>query len=133
MVALWGDEVSAEMNAPPERVWSLVSDVTRMGEWSPVCRRCEWVGESTGPAVGVRFIGYNRQTGGRWSRECVITASDPGHEFSFHPLFRRREATRWRYRFEPIPTGTRVIESYEVLAVPRWLRTMQTLPGMAVR
>ena len=28
-------EVSLHMDAPPEQVWALVSDVTRIGEFSP--------------------------------------------------------------------------------------------------
>ncbi|MQA13303.1 MAG: hypothetical protein GEV09_03775 [Pseudonocardiaceae bacterium] len=29
------DEVTVQLAAAPERVWELVSDITRMGEWSP--------------------------------------------------------------------------------------------------
>ena len=38
----WGDEAAIAVAAAPERLWDLVTDVTQMGEWSPVCRRCEW-------------------------------------------------------------------------------------------
>ncbi len=133
MVDLWSDEATADVAASPERVWSLVSDITRTGEWSPVCRRCEWLGDATSPEVGARFVGHNRQAGARWSRECVITASDPGKEFAFHTLFRGEEGTRWRYRFESTTDGTRVVESYEMVAVPRWVATLQRLPGMSNR
>ncbi len=27
----------------PERVYALLADVTRMGEWSPECVRCQWM------------------------------------------------------------------------------------------
>src|SRR5207249_12247308 len=124
---LWTDEVVADVAAPPQRVWSLVSDVTRMGEWSPSCRQCEWLGDPAGPAVGARFVGRNRQSGARWSRECVVDASDPGREFAFHTVFRGAEATRWRYRLEPTAEGTRVVESYEVVALPRWVRVVRRL------
>ena len=127
------DEVTIEVAATPERVWSLVSDVTRMGEWSPLCTRCEWLGESTEPQVGNRFIGFNRQSGVRSSRECIITASDPGREFAFNTLFRGNVSNRWRYRFESILGGTRVVESYEVLVMPRWVRAIRCLPGMVGR
>ncbi|MGH9050843.1 MAG: SRPBCC family protein [Acidimicrobiia bacterium] len=46
--------VSLHVDAPPEKLYELVSDVTRMGEWSPECRRCEWIDGATGPAVGAR-------------------------------------------------------------------------------
>lgn len=133
MAALWSDEATAEIAASPASVWSLVSDITRIGEWSPVCRRCEWLGEPASPEVGARFVGHNRQTGARWSRECVVTVSEPGRAFEFHTLFRGRVSTRWRYRLEPTAHGTHVVESYEMLAVPRWVQMLQRLPGMSRR
>lgn len=130
---LWSDEAETRMDADADVVWALLSDVTRMGQWSPVCRRCEWAPGSNAPSVGARFVGHSRQAGARWSRECVITACEPGREFAFHTLFRSAEGTRWRYRLEPDGHTTRVVESYEVVAVPRWVRTLRRLPGMASR
>lgn len=132
-MTLWGDAATIDVAAPPARVWSLVSDVTRMSEWSPVCLRSEWLGDSDGPEVGARFVGHNRLNGARWSRECVVTAADPGREFAFHTLFRGSESTRWRYLFEPTEDGTRVVESYEALVVPRWVRAFRRVPGMPKR
>lgn len=133
MTSLVSDEVTVEVSASPDRVWSLVSDLTRMKEWSPMCTGFEWLGGSTDPQVGNRFIGYSRQRGARMSRECVITANDPGREFAFDTLFRGNVSNHWRYRFESIPEGTRVIESYEVILMPRWVRTLRHIPGMVGR
>ena len=126
----WGDEVAIEVVAAPDRLWGLIADVTQMGKWSPVCRRCEWTDGAVGPEVGARFIGQNRQGLVRWSRVGEVTASDPGREFAFRTFFRGAESTSWRYRFEPTPTGTRVTESYEVVSMPRWVRLLHRLPGM---
>ena len=54
------DEVSIEIAAPPERVYELVADITRMGDWSPECYHCEWTKGATGPAVGARFKAKNK-------------------------------------------------------------------------
>src|SRR6266508_148547 len=126
----WSDDVTIEVAAPPERLWRLVTDVTRMGEWSPVCRHCEWIDGFAGAEVGARFKGRSRQGPVRWSRVCEITTSDQGYEFAFHTVFRGVEATRWRYRFDPTPAGTRVTESYEVVSMPRWVQLLHRLPGM---
>lgn len=122
-------EVSTHIDAPSDRVWRLVSDVTRMGEWSPVCYRCEWIDGATGPAVGARFKGHNRQGLARWSTTCEVTASEPGRVFEFRTVdgtfaigFREREMTRWRYELEPDGIGTKVTESYELVAFPPLLR-----------
>jgi hypothetical protein len=126
----WSDEVAIEVAAPPERLWRFIADVARMGDWSPVCRRCEWIDGFVGAEVGARFVGHNRQGLVRWSRPCEITTHDQGREFAFRTFFRGAEATRWRYRFEPTPTGTRVTESYEVVSMPRWVQLLHRLPGM---
>jgi uncharacterized protein YndB with AHSA1/START domain len=126
----WGDETAIEIAAAPERVWSLLSDVTRMGEWSPVCNRCEWTDGAVGPEVDARFVGHSRQGIVRFSRVCEVTASDPGRDFAFRTLFKGAESTCWRYQLEPTPTGTRVTESYQVVVMPRWVRLLHHIPGM---
>lgn len=127
----WQDEATVDIAADPVVVWELVSDVARMGEWSPVCRRVEYLDGATSPAQGARFVGHNRQFGARWSRTCVITTCVPHRELAFHTLFRDAVGTRWRYRLEPRDGGTRVVESYELVAMPRWVAALQHLPGMA--
>ena len=48
------------ISASPERIYDLVSDLPRMGEWSPECERVEWTGGTTVAAEGARFVGHNR-------------------------------------------------------------------------
>ena len=123
------DEVNVVIKASPDKVWALIADVTRMGEWSPVCRRCEWLGSSEGPEVGARFVGHNRLAGARWSRECAITVAEPGREFGFSTLFRGEESTRWLYRLEHEGAATRVSEAYQSVSAPRWVRLFRRIPG----
>lgn len=115
--------VSLEISAPPEQIWEAVSDVTNMGNWSPICRRCEWV-NGGGPVTGARFVGHNRLWGWRWSRECVVTDSEPGRTFAFSTLLHGQESVRWRYELAPGARGTLVTESYEIIAEPRYLKLM---------
>jgi uncharacterized protein YndB with AHSA1/START domain len=51
------DVVSVERTiaASPDALWKMVSDVTRMGEWSPENTGGEWLKGATGPAVGAKF------------------------------------------------------------------------------
>lgn len=132
-MGLWEDDASIEIAAPAEVVWSLLSDIPRMGEWSPICHRCEWLGDSDHAEVGARFVGHNKANGARWSRECTITAAEPGRELAFTTYFRGAESTRWRYRFEATEHGTRVVEAYDVISVPRWVRLVRKLPGMPAK
>ncbi len=123
--------MSTHIDAPPDRVWRLVSDVTRMGSWSPVCYRCEWVKGANGPEAGARFRGYNKQGLARWWTECEITESDPGKVFEFRTIdgllnvgYHNREMTRWHYEIEPDGIGTKVTESFELIAFPPLLRPL---------
>ena len=116
------DEVTIDVSAPPERVYALISDVTRMGEWSPECRRCEWLEGATGPAVGAHFRGHNRLGPVRWSTTSKVVAADPGREFAFTVVLGDRDETRWRYRLEPTGSGTSITESYEFVWAPLRIR-----------
>jgi hypothetical protein len=89
-----------------------------MGEWSPECRGGEWLHGQTGPTVGAEFRGHNQLGPRRWSTTSRVTVADPGREFAFSVMVRGREATRWRYRFEPQDLGTVVIESFEYVWAP---------------
>jgi uncharacterized protein YndB with AHSA1/START domain len=107
------------IGASPLRVYELVSDITRMGEWSPECYRCEWLDGATTAAVGARFRGHNRLGPTRWQIDAVVTVADPAREFSFTTVHANgREETRWRYVFDPVAGGVDVTESYEFLWCP---------------
>jgi uncharacterized protein YndB with AHSA1/START domain len=108
-------QATIHIQAPPEKVYGLVTDVTRMGEWSPECRRAEWVGDATGPAVGAQFKGHNKLGIIRWSTTPTVKVADPGREFTFETGKPGKEQTRWTYRFTPKEGGTELTESFEAL------------------
>jgi Polyketide cyclase / dehydrase and lipid transport len=111
--------VSVHVDAPSEPVYALVSEVTRMGEWSPETYRCRWVGTG-GPAPGARFKGYNRRGRARWSNTLVVVSAEPGREFSFRRDVLACGVCDWTYRMDPSERGgTLLTESYEVKK-PDW-------------
>ena len=119
------DSHAAVIEAPAERIYSLVADLPRMGDWSPECRRVEWLEGSSGPTVGATFIGHNRGGPGglmKWSRRGRVLTADPGREFAFVTEEGGRQSTEGRYRLEPLERGTRVTESYAVWWIPTWAR-----------
>lgn len=103
---------SIAVNADAERVWALVSDVTRMGEWSPETTACRWTGGATGPVVGARFRGANRAGWRRWSTLSTVTDARPGERFAFRVTFGPLQIADWAYDFVPDGPGTRVTESW---------------------
>ena len=115
MQTLDRDSVSLYMETPPERVYELVADVTRMPEFSPEIRRCTWLDGATGPAVGARFAAVNKvQRGPAWTNKPAVTVVEPGRAFAFARTEKFGGTVEWTYRFEPEGSGTNVIESYEV-------------------
>ena len=113
-------QVSRYIDASPTTLYGLVSDVTRMGEWSPECIRCEWIAGANGPAVGARFKGTSKRGFVRWSTTPRVVSADPGREFAFVTTHRGHDETRWTYRFVPEDGGTTVTETFEMLADLPW-------------
>ena len=111
-----GASVSVHMKAPAERIWDLVSDVTRIGSYSPETFEAEWLDGATGPAVGARFRGHVKRNGRGptyWTK-CTVVASEPGREFAFGVGGSAQALNVWRYRLEPAGDGTDVTESFEL-------------------
>ncbi len=124
------------IRADPLSLYERISDVTRMGQWSP-----ENLGATvhSGPAgsnggegadgvddggvaaayVGMVFDGRNKRGRFGWTTRCTVTAAEPGQRFAFRvhaigvktPRLRGPIAT-WEYRFEAAETQTRVTESW---------------------
>jgi len=103
--------VSRTINAPAEKLWEMVSDITRMGEWSPETTSGAWIKGATGPAVGARFKGDNRNGSKAWSIVCEVTACERGESFGFDAMAGPIRYANWRYDFEATSDGTVVTES----------------------
>ena len=109
------------MEAPVDQVWDLVSDVTRVGEFSPETFEGEWLAGATGPQEGARFRGHVKRNGRGpvyWTT-CKITACDPGREFTFAVLGPGGTTVNtWTYRLASSAGGTDVTESFELPSAP---------------
>lgn len=109
------DTVERVIDASPQLLYDIVSDVTRTPELSPEIKRCTWVRGATGPAVGARFRAVNTLGRGRsWPNWPIVITAEPGHEFAVSRTEPLAGTLEWRYRFLPEGTQTRVIESYTV-------------------
>jgi len=97
-------DVSVEIDAPAEQVWTLVSDLGRMADWSPqvVSTRIKGDGEI---ALGTRFTNLNQQGEMQWVTHAEVVRFDPGRELAFRV---EENWAEWSLALEPTPTGTRV-------------------------
>jgi uncharacterized protein YndB with AHSA1/START domain len=98
--------------APADRFYELVSDLPRMGEWSPENTGGKWVKGSTGAHVGARFKGSNRQGWRRWSTDVTVLAAEPGRRFSFDVTAGPFKVANWTYELSSVDEGTRVAETW---------------------
>lgn len=104
--------VVREIAAPVHTVWSLVTDLPRMGEWSPENQGGEWLNGATGPAVGAEFKGRNANGKRSWSTKVKVTECDAPRKFVFALMVGRSNWCDWVYEVEPTATGTRVTHSW---------------------
>lgn len=100
---------SIHVEATPEDVYATVSDVTRTGEWSPICRECWW-DEGDGPRAGAHFTGRNVTGDRTWETRSEVTSAVEGVEFSWSVSGGK---VKWSYTMRPVGTGTELTESWE--------------------
>lgn len=110
------DSVTVHVHAPVGEVWDLVSDITRIGEFSPETFEAEWLQGATGPAVGNRFRGHVRrnQIGPVYWSVCEVTECVPNKTFAFAVMGGGRRLNNWRYDLEEVDGGTTVTESFHL-------------------
>lgn len=114
------DAVTVHMRANVEQVWDLVSDVTRIGEFSPETFEAEWLGGATGPAPGAHFRGHVRRNGigpVYWTH-CKVTDCEPGRVFGFSVYAGRSVVNTWRYDLAAAGDGVDVTESFRLATNP---------------
>ncbi|MEV1168451.1 SRPBCC family protein [Nonomuraea sp. NPDC049784] len=102
------------VSAAVAAVYTAVSDVRRMGEWSPECVGATLVNPDAEAVVGTRFTGHNRIGRSRtWTTRCTVTVADPPRCFAFDVSLGGRIAS-WRFDLIQSPDGTRteVIQSW---------------------
>lgn len=128
---------SVRIAAPPDAVYALVSDVTRIGEWSPVCKACWWDEPSAGATVGAWFTGRNETAAGRseatgevvpegrseatgeivpartWETRSQVVVAEPGREFAWEV---NNGWVRWGFTVEPDDSAGRSAATGENVA-----------------
>jgi uncharacterized protein YndB with AHSA1/START domain len=98
-------QAQIDIHASVAKVWTLVSDLSRMPQWSPQCRLMKALGPVR---QGTRTLNLNRRNRMFWPTTCTVTEVIPEKKLAFKVDMNR---TIWSYELEPTETGTRLVES----------------------
>ena len=102
-------EVSTWVDAPPDRVWPLVSDVTAMPGFSAELQAAEWLDDVQEPVVGARFRGRNQhEMLGEWETTSEVVECQQPAVFAWAVRGFGGTMATWRFRLEPKDGGTEV-------------------------
>lgn len=99
-------ESSIDIDAPPAAVWAVVSDLKRMGEWSPQCKKMVVFGR--GIKKGTRTLNINAAGKMHWPTTAKVVDFEPNKKIAFRIVENR---SIWSYELEETPSGTRLTES----------------------
>jgi len=106
----YSHQESVQVEVPPEALYDLVFDVTRTGEWSPVCASCWWDDDAAAGQVGAWFTGRNETASRTWETRSQVVAADRGREFAWTV---GGNLVRWGFRLAPAGSGTTLTETWE--------------------
>ncbi len=100
-------DASTRIDAPPERVWELVSDPLLMPELSTELRAVEWLDDTTTSRVGARFRGHNKHDAiGEWSTTCHVVQCDAPRVFSWAVEDPQNPTATWGFELGIDDDGT---------------------------
>ncbi len=126
-------EVSRNINASPSAVFAALTDIARMGEWSPENHRNEWNDGFDQAAIGAKFTGHNRNGDKEWITESEIVELVPDERFFFDCNARGFVFSKWGYSIEPTDSGCRVTEYAQDLRPEAALERSAEISGVADR
>lgn len=109
----WEHSASVEIAASAQDVYAAVSQLERMGEWSPENQGGTWL-TGDGSSVGDQFEGNNQIGDYQWKATAEVTRCDPGEAFCFAV----GETAEWGYHFEAAEAGCKVTETWKMKNLP---------------
>ena len=113
--------VSVDVTATPAQVWAVLSDPTRVGEWSNEAVGARWLEGADEAVRGAWFEGRSHAGVFGWRRRCLITAAEPNRRLTWQTRGGiGHDCTQWSFTLEPSTRGTRITQTFEALACARW-------------
>jgi uncharacterized membrane protein len=100
-------QVRTWIDAPPDRVWEVVSDIELMPTMSQELQSIEWLDGATEPSVGAGFVGHSKHEAlGEWSTTSEVIECEPERVLAWAVEDPKNPTAIWRFRLEPKDGGT---------------------------
>jgi uncharacterized protein YndB with AHSA1/START domain len=117
-------EASTWINATPDQVWRVVSNVELMPTLSGELQSATWCDGATGPALGHKFIGHNSHGAmGEWSTTSQVVECEPPRRFAWVVEDLTNPTATWRFTLEPADGGT---------TLHQWMRMGPGRSGLSI-
>lgn len=95
-------QVEERIDADPEAIWGLVTDIALPARFSPELQRVEWLDGADGVAVGSRFRGHSQNEQlGEWTTDCEVVEVEPGRRWVWHVLVPDGVMATWGFEVDP--------------------------------
>ncbi len=127
--------VSRHIAAEPSAVFAALTDVTRMGEWSPENHANEWKDGVAQAEVGARWVGHNRNGDFEWTTESRVAELQQDQRFCFEclaPAYDDFHFATWAFDVEAADGGTTVTQHWQDLR-PEAMRGYSETSGVTDR
>ena len=98
-----------DVEATPSEVWALVSDLKRMGEWSPQCHQMYVRGGEV--KNGTKTLNINHEGKLWWPTRSQVIEFEPNKRITFKII---ENWSIWSYELEEIPGGTRITHTRHI-------------------
>jgi uncharacterized protein YndB with AHSA1/START domain len=95
----------ATLNASPDRVWELLTDLARLPLWSPELVKMVPL-KRGGLRVGQWYLGINRRKAIIWPTRSVVAAVETGCRLVWDT---KSSGAQWIWELEPTEGGTHVV------------------------
>jgi uncharacterized protein YndB with AHSA1/START domain len=107
--------VQRVINASPETLWALITDINLPARYSTEFKGAEWLNGATEAAVGAQFAGTNEHpVVGAWQTESTITMCDAPTCLEWTVKGGGGPAAVWKFTIEATDGGTLVTQHCQI-------------------
>jgi uncharacterized protein YndB with AHSA1/START domain len=128
-------EVEVHVEAPPARVWALVTDIDLPARFSSEFQEGIWLEEAGAATLGAQFKGRNRHPArGEWETTSTVVACEPERVFGWAVGDPEHPAASWRFELEADAGGTRLRQWARMGPAPSGVTmVIEAMPDMEER